>query len=104
MAFGNKRETFKEAAVLSTRRPIWPAEILRYIARQTLNNMKTTKASTKSVRSAKNGLNAESSVRGGMVKCTVTKKGADGAMSTVEGTCKIDAAKSCGEQLKDAIS
>jgi len=66
--------------------------------------MKTTKASAKTQRSGKNGMNAKSGVRGGVVKCAASKTTPDGATVTVEGTCKLGSAKACKEELKEALA
>jgi len=65
--------------------------------------MKTSKASTKKQQGAKNGMNAKSGVRGGMVKCAASKTTPDGATVTLEGTCKLGSAKACNEELKEAL-
>ena len=66
--------------------------------------MKTTKANSKKQRTEKNGMNAKSGVRGGVVKCAASKTTADGTTVTAEGTCKLGSAKACEEQLLEALS
>jgi hypothetical protein len=58
--------------------------------------MKTTKANTKKQRNEK-----KSGVRGGVVKCAASKTAPDGATVIVEGTCRLDSARACEEQLKE---